>query len=61
MKTSINPELWNTFSEVQKRAIAENILVEKKGAFSDLTEVAAWLSALGAAAAVIGFTTILLR
>ena len=61
MKTSINPELWNSFTEVQKREIAENLLVEKQGLFSDLGEVAAWLSTLGAAAAVIAFTTIALR
>jgi len=61
MKTSINPELWNSFTEVQKRAIAENLLVEDKGYFSDLGEVAAWLSTLGATAALVAFTTILLR
>jgi hypothetical protein len=61
MKTSINPELWNSFSQVQKRALAENILVENKGYFSDLSEVAAWLSTLAAAAALVAFTTILLR
>jgi hypothetical protein len=61
MKTNINPELWNSFSETQKRALAENILVEEKRYFNDSAEVAAWLSTLGAAAAVIAFVTILLR
>jgi len=61
MKTNINPELWNSFTEVQKRAIAENLHVEKKSMFSDVGEVAAWVGTLGAAAAVIAFTTIALR
>ena len=61
MKTSINPEMWNSFTEVQKRAIAENILVEKQGLFQDMGEVAAWLTTIGAAAVVIAFTTIVLR
>jgi hypothetical protein len=61
MKTYINPALWNSFSEVQKRALAQNILVEKQGFFSDLDEVAAWACTLGAAAAAVAFTVILLR
>jgi hypothetical protein len=61
MKTYINPELWNSFSDRQKRALAENILVEKQGIFSDLGEVAAWLCTLGGAVAAIAFIAILLR
>ena len=61
MKTNIDPVLWNSFSEVQKRALAENILVEKQGFFNDFGEVAAWVSTLGSAVAAIVFTAILLR
>jgi hypothetical protein len=61
MKTNINPELWNSLSPMQKREIAENLLVEEQGFFSDFGEVAAWVSTLVGAAAVIAFTTIVLR
>jgi hypothetical protein len=61
MKTKIDPALWNSFTEVQKRAIAENLLVEEQGFFSDFGEVAAWVSTLVGAAVVIAFTTIVLR
>jgi hypothetical protein len=61
MNAKIYPEVWNTLTRVQKRAIAENIHLEKRPLFHDLGEVAAWISTLSATAAVIGFAFILLR
>jgi len=61
MNVQVNPEVWNTLTSVQKRAIAESIHVETRGLFQDLGELAAWASTLTATAAVICFTAILLQ
>jgi len=63
MNTRINPELWNSFSPVQKRAVAENLVIEAPRFLGkiDLVEVAAWTSTIAAAGAVIAFASILLR
>jgi hypothetical protein len=61
MNIQINPEMWNSLSRVQKRAVAETIRVEKRPLFKDMGELSAWMSTLAATAAVVAFATLLLK
>jgi hypothetical protein len=59
MNVKIDPQVWNSFTPVQKRAIAESLEVNP-GLFGlDLTEIAAWATTLLATGLVAVFATLL--
>jgi hypothetical protein len=57
MNTRIDAEIWNTLSRVQKRAIAENIVLDERPR-TDRGELAAWAGTLALSAAIVGFALI---
>ncbi len=59
MNVKINPALWNSLTRLQKRVLAENMIVAKPG--WDIAEIAAWASTLAISAGVAMFAAILLR
>ena len=61
MNVTINPELWNTLTPVQKRALAETVRVQPTKRAVDFGEVIAWSTTVAAALAVIGYATLLLK
>ena len=61
MNVNINPELWNTLTPVQKRALAESVHVQPARRAVDFGELIAWATTVFAVLAVIGCATLLLR
>jgi hypothetical protein len=61
MNVKINPELWNTLTPVQKRALAESLRAEPLGRRLDIAELAAWITTFAAAVAVASCAALLLR
>jgi hypothetical protein len=61
MNVIINPELWNTLTPVQKRAIAESVRVQPTRRKVDFAELIAWATTLAATLAVITCAKLLLR
>jgi hypothetical protein len=61
MNVKINPEIWNTLTPVQKRALAESVHTLPASRRWDLAELAAWGTTLAATFSVVCFATLLLR
>jgi hypothetical protein len=60
MNTKIDAQIWNSLSRVQKRAVAENMLVEENS-HADKNEIIAWVGTLALSAAIVGFAIIAMR
>jgi hypothetical protein len=61
MTVKINPELWNTLTSVQKRAMAESVHVEPRRFRLEAGELAAWATTLAAAFGVISLAALILH
>ncbi|MGA2052807.1 MAG: hypothetical protein ABSH19_05795 [Opitutales bacterium] len=61
MNVKINPELWNTLTPVQKRALAESLHDEPPARRVDFAELAAWITTFAAVVAVVSCAALLLR
>ncbi len=61
MNVIINPELWNTLTPVQKRAIAESVRVQPAKRAVDFAELIAWGTTVAAGLTFIGYAALLLR
>jgi hypothetical protein len=61
MYVKINPELWNTLTPVQKRALAESVDAAPARTVVDFAEVIAWATTLAATMAVVCGVTFILH